>query len=138
MGVCRSGTRSIGKPAKSPWKRRRGLPLPDPRGKEGERIINRTKKLSVRLTESEYRHLKEQADLCSMKMEPLIRRLIMGMELQPRPPDEYAALLRELSAIGNNLNQLARVANTTGNISIKALETMLDHHSEIWRKVKAL
>nr|WP_147539348.1 plasmid mobilization relaxosome protein MobC [Anaerotruncus rubiinfantis] len=82
--------------------------------------------------------MKEQADLCSMKMEPLIRRLIMGMELQPRPPDEYAALLRELSAIGNNLNQLARVANTTGNISIKALETMLDHHSEIWRKVKAL
>ncbi|WP_438264183.1 plasmid mobilization protein [Anaerotruncus rubiinfantis] len=100
--------------------------------------MNRTKKLSVRLTESEYRHLKGQADLCSMKMEPLIRQLIMGVELHPRPPDEFAALLRELSAIGNNLNQLARVANATGSISAKAVETMLERHSEIWRKVKAL
>lgn len=28
----------------------------------------------------------------------------------PRPPDAYAALLRELSAIGNNVNQLAHRA----------------------------
>ncbi len=82
--------------------------------------------------------MKGQADLCSMKMEPLIRQLIMGVELHPRPPDEFAALLRELSAIGNNLNQLARVANATGSISAKAVETMLERHSEIWRKVKAL
>lgn len=82
--------------------------------------------------------MKGQADLCSMKMEPFIRRLIMGTELHPRPPDEYAALLRELSAIGNNLNQLARVANATGSVSAKTVEAMLERHSEIWRKVKEL
>lgn len=38
----------------------------------------------------------------------------MGVELRPRPPDTYAALLRELSAIGNNVNQLAHQANARG------------------------
>ena len=34
--------------------------------------------------------------------------------LRPRPPDAYANLLRALSAIGNNINQLAHQANTRG------------------------
>ena len=34
--------------------------------------------------------------------------------LRPRPPDAYADLLRALSAIGNNINQLAHQANTRG------------------------
>ena len=35
----------------------------------------------------------------------------MGVQLRPRPPDAYADLLRELSAIGNNVNQIAYWAN---------------------------
>ena len=38
----------------------------------------------------------------------------MGVNLRPRPPDPYAALLRELNAIGNNVNQLAYQANARG------------------------
>ena len=32
------------------------------------------------------------------------------------PPDQYAALLRELSAIGNNVNQIAHWANAARSI----------------------
>lgn len=35
----------------------------------------------------------------------------MGVEILPRPPDACAALLRELSAIGNNINQIAHNTN---------------------------
>ena len=35
----------------------------------------------------------------------------MGLTLYPRPPDEYAEIRRQLAAIGNNINQLARKAN---------------------------
>ena len=35
-----------------------------------------------------------------------------GREPPPRPPDTYAALLRELNAIGTNINQIAHNANT--------------------------
>ena len=47
-------------------------------------------------------------------MDPFIRQLIMGVQLRPRPPDTYVPLLRELNAIGNNVNQLAFQANARG------------------------
>ena len=75
------------------------------------------KKQTVRLTAEEYAHLKEIAAIAQLPMEAVIRQLIMGVELRPRPPDEYAALLRELSAIGNNINQIAYWANATKGIT---------------------
>lgn len=47
-------------------------------------------------------------------MEPFLRQLLLGVELRPKPPDCYAALLRELSAFGNNVNQIAHWANAKG------------------------
>lgn len=75
------------------------------------------KKLSLRLSEKQYRHLKKNADAAGMKMEPYMRNLIMEYEVKPYPPEAYKELLRELSAIGNNINQIAHVANAQQNIS---------------------
>ena len=80
------------------------------------------KTITLRLNANEYAHLKQQAEATGLKMEPLLRHLVLGVQLRPRPPDTYAALLRELSAIGNNVNQLAHQANardeaTTAEIS---------------------
>lgn len=72
------------------------------------------KTITLRLNTNEYTHLREQAAITGLKMEPMIRHLILGVNLRPRPPDTYAALLRELSAIGNNINQLAHQANARG------------------------
>lgn len=72
------------------------------------------KTITLRLNANEYAHLKQQAEATGLKMEPLLRHLILGVQLRPRPPDTYAALLRELSAIGNNVNQLAYQANARG------------------------
>ncbi len=72
------------------------------------------KTLTLRLNASQYTHLQRQAEATGLKMEPLIRQLITGVNLRPRPPDTYAALLRELSAIGNNINQLAHQAKARG------------------------
>ena len=70
--------------------------------------------ITLRLNANEYAHLKQQAEATGLKMEPLLRHLVLGVQLRPRPPDTYAALLRELSAIGNNVNQLAHQANARG------------------------
>ena len=35
----------------------------------------------------------------------------MGVNLYPRPPDEYADIRRQLAAIGNNINQIAHTVN---------------------------
>ena len=53
------------------------------------------KKLTLRLNAKEYAHLQEQAEISGLKIEPMLRRLIMGMQLKPHPPDNYAKLLFE-------------------------------------------
>ena len=87
------------------------------------------KTITLRLNAGEYAHLQEQTSATGLKMEPLLRQLIMGVNLRPRPPDIYAALLRELSAIGNNINQLAHQANARG-------EATKDEISEAARLVR--
>lgn len=54
--------------------------------------------------------------MTGLSVSTLVRKLIAGMQLRPRPPDQYAALLRELSAIGNNINQIAYWANAQKSI----------------------
>ena len=80
------------------------------------------KKQTVRLNAEEYAHLKQLAKDAGMPMEPLIRKLIMGESLRPHPPDAYADILRELSAIGNNINQIAYWANAQRGITNTQVE----------------
>ena len=75
------------------------------------------KTILLRLTAEEYAHLQTTAEIAGMKIEPTIRKLIMGTQLRPRPPKEYAELLRALAAIGNNINQIAYWANAAKGIS---------------------
>ena len=77
----------------------------------------RSRHVSVWMNEAEYLHLKKQAEIAGMKVDPFIRLLVSGVQLRPRPPDTLPALLRELSAIGNNANQIAYWANTRKSVS---------------------
>lgn len=94
------------------------------------------KTITLRLNAREYAHLREQADTTGLKMEPLVRQLIMGVELRPRPPDTYAALLRELSAIGNNVNQLAHQANARGEAVREEISEAARLVQRAWQLVK--
>ena len=94
------------------------------------------KTITLRLNATEYAHLHRQTEATGLKMEPLIRQLIIGVNLRPRPPDTYAALLRELSAIGNNANQIAHVANGKKDISQAELDEAVRLIRQTWRLVK--
>ena len=63
------------------------------------------------MNETEHRHLKEQVAISGFPMEVYLRTLIAGEKMRPRPPNEYAELRRQLAAIGNNINQIARSVN---------------------------
>ena len=68
------------------------------------------------LNDTEYQQMLKQCALSGLTSSALIRHAITGINIQPRPPDTYAALLRELSAIGNNINQIAYWANARKGI----------------------
>ena len=46
-----------------------------------------------------------------LSREAYLRHLVTGLEPQDAPPPDYYAMMRELHGIGNNLNQLAVLAN---------------------------
>lgn len=100
--------------------------------------MDRTTAVLVRLSEKEKEHLKSQAAACALKMEPYIRKLIMGKEVRPRPPDEYVRLLREINAIGNNINQIAHIANAEQKISESKINEVLHLQNEIMRMVRSV
>lgn len=100
--------------------------------------MDRNTAVLVRLSQKEKEHLKAQAAACALKMEPYIRKLIMGSVIRPRPPDEYVKLLREINAIGNNINQIAHIANAEQHISESKINEVLHLQNEIMRMVRSV
>lgn len=96
------------------------------------------KRVSLRLDSTEYAHLKQLSIDTGLKMEPVIRRLIVGAELRPRPPDELAELLRQLSGMAVNINQIAKVANASGFIRMEDIAQIKAMQGMLWQVVKAL
>ena len=95
-------------------------------------MVYRTKKITVRLTEKEYAKLREMSATSGLKMEPVIRQMLNGYEIRPRPNATYIKLINELSAVGNNLNQIAHLANATGKVTESQLQETHQLLEKIW------
>ena len=96
----------------------------------------REKFIGLWLSDTEYRHLLKQCALSGLNTSTLLRHSIMDVDIQPKPPDTYAALLRELSAIGNNVNQIAYWANATKSINKTELAETAMLIRQAWRLSK--
>lgn len=91
--------------------------------------------VSAWLSENDYQRLKRLMNESCQTTSNIIRDLLHGQEIKPRPAQDIADLLRELSAIGNNINQIAHTANATRSVSsgqIKELRGMLE---QVWQLV---
>ena len=94
------------------------------------------KTVPVRFTAEEYAHLQATAAAAGLKIETTVRKLVMDCQLRPRPPNEYADLLRELSAIGNNINQIAYWANAKKGITDTQVEDAVALVNRAWQLIK--
>ena len=96
----------------------------------------RKRKITIRLSEKEYRHLTEQADLVQLGIEPFVRNLIMGIRMTPHPKNEWTEIMRQMSAIGNNINQMAYRANLHGFTDKQALLRMQEEFEKLKEKME--
>lgn len=92
----------------------------------------------VYLSDTEKQHLIKQTSLAGISAGAFIRKLIMGNVIRPSPPDEYVKLLREINAIGNNINQIAHIANAEQHISESKINEVLHLQNEIMRMVRSV
>ena len=96
------------------------------------------KRVSLRLDSTEYAYLRKLSMDTGLKMEPVIRRLIVGAELRPRPPGELAELLRQMSGVAANINQIAKVANASGFVRMEEIEHIKSMQKMLLQAVKRL
>ncbi len=106
-------------------------------GYTGERF---TELLGVKLTPSQRAELAARAEAAGLPVSDFARRLITGTRpvrsetgLDPATARQVAA---QLAHLGNNLNQLAKIANQTGRIrSEESLERVTEEIIATMRKV---
>ena len=70
--------------------------------------------IGIWLDDKEFANLTQLCKTSGLSASAVLRQALAGVQLRPRPPGEYTRLLRELSAIGNNINQIAKRLHETG------------------------
>lgn len=79
----------------------------------------RTYEIKVRLTADEMTYLNQLVAASGLSRETYLRILISGVVPKEAPPPDFWAMMRELHAIGNNLNQIAMKAHSLNAIDAK-------------------
>ncbi len=95
-------------------------------------------KLSLRLNEEEHERLKKQAHMTGFSIEQYLRNLINGNQMRPVPKNEMAEIKRQLSAIGNNVNQIAKNANTYERVRQSDVDYIIEMQTKIWLMMKRI
>ena len=92
--------------------------------------------VSFHVDENELSFLNRQVAASSLNREEYLRTLIAGKEIHPRPCTHHGELVRQISGLCNNANQLARVANTYGEARQQDIEEMTKLARQVWEEVK--
>ena len=92
--------------------------------------------IPIRLTAKELKYLDQQTALSGLPREEYLRSLIMGAEVRARPCTHHVDLLRKVAGLCNNANQLAHVANATGQAGQESVGEMLRISKEVWKDIK--
>ena len=75
--------------------------------------------IKVRLAADEMAHLNQLVTTSGLSREAYLRKLISGVVPKEAPPPDFWAMMRELHAVGNNLNQIAVKAHSLNAIDAK-------------------
>ena len=96
---------------------------------------NRTIEIKVRLNQKEADVLNERVKKSRLSREAYLRHLINGLMPQDAPPPDYYAMMKELYRIGNNLNQIARKAQTLNMIDVPLYKKVVGEFETTVKKI---
>ena len=96
-------------------------------------MMKRNIKKQFWLSNEEAQMLKKKAKKACLSEASLMRLLLKGYMPKEKPDERFYDITKELSAIGNNINQLAIKANTLGFIDAP----LLKEEAKRWHKFQA-
>ena len=82
----------------------------------------RTIKQQIWLNQQEKNLLKEKAKKVGLTESEFLRSCIKGYKIKEQPTEEIKNFQRDITGIANNINQIARIANSSRYISNNDLD----------------
>ena len=81
---------------------------------------NRSRKhrVEVAMNDQEYEEFMKHIEECGLSKQSYLLQLVKNRIPQPLPSDDFQEVIRQLRRIGNNINQVAVIANIKGSIDI--------------------
>ena len=93
--------------------------------------------IKVRLAADEMAYLNQLVAAAGLSRETYLRMVISGVVPKEAPPPDFWAMMRELHAIGNNLNQIAMNAHVLNAIDAKHYDDSVLLFEEAVQKILA-
>ena len=97
-----------------------------------------TNKLNFYVSDAVRKKLERLSKNSGLTMTAVITKLILECEIHPLKTDELLKIYNELNHIGNNINQIARIANSKHEIAQQELAVIECLVKQIWEKVLEL
>lgn len=97
---------------------------------------NRPISLLIYFNEKEYENLCNLCEKTNLKKGRLIRLLLEGYVPPPAPPVEYRKLIKEVRAVGNNINQILFIARSNGILNVPDLKVELEKLREVEKIIR--
>lgn len=85
----------------------------------------------IYLNEEEKDALCKLSEITKLSKSQLIREIILGYSPPEGPPANYDDLIYQLRCIGNNINQILRIARTNGILNPAELEKHLSELKDV-------
>ena len=96
----------------------------------------RTIEFHLRLNDIEYEKLEEMSIKSKKSRSEVIRNLLMEKEIKEKPGLEFYEVMKQLSKIGVNLNQISSKANSTNIIDKDYYRELANEWQAFSREVK--
>ena len=100
---------------------------------------NRTRRLNCRVTEDEYALIeRKMQQIGTENVSAYLRKMALDGYVLRLDLQGVSRLVYLLSTCSNNLNQSAKVANTTGSVYAGDIEEMRKKYDALWKAMHAL
>lgn len=96
----------------------------------------RPHKITLYLNDEELRHFKRQVKMTGLNQTEVLRSLVMGLDLYPRPCTHHLELIHLAAKISNSMNQVAHMANLTRQVAPETVQQMTETAQTLWLQIR--
>ena len=95
------------------------------------------KRISSRVSDEVWEKLQKLKKDSGLTMTAIISKLIMDNEVRVPMTEELLRIYKELNHIGNNINQIAHIANCEKHVSSAKINEAADLMDKVWDCVRS-